>query len=460
MRLKKFVFVLLTMLLVMSVLAGCLGSGNSGSSDSRGGDSSASGGNSGGGGGKHEVTIRIASAETSGAVMQVWEEAGKEYEQLTGVKVVAEAVPLTEIYTKINATYGTSAQYSMFTTGFIGHISLFQEQGWLAEVDDLIEALGGKEDFDGGDILFPINGKTYWIPYDYNNAIGFIRKDWLEEKGLEVPTNWDELLNVVRAFTDKANNRYGILMPLKSDDSTNWVTSQVLWANDVRIFDDNWNVILDSPEMKPKVVESLNLLKELYKYMPARADNATYGDLTESFISEQVGITFYTGRIIDFLDEQNPALGDKFQLFGFPKKDGGGITAGFGYDGMAILNTDHVDETKKFVEWFYKEKLVDMYATGANHFYPVQKSFFENEKWRNLPLVSKYWDVGMNAMRELFGKADMHSIDTDGPEISQISGGVFQSMVFPKMYQRVTINDEDPGKVVDVIAQEIREMIK
>jgi multiple sugar transport system substrate-binding protein len=119
-----------------------------------------------------------------------------------------------------------------------------------------------------------------------------------------------------------------------------------------------------------------------------------------------------------------------------------------------------VDETKKFVEWFYKEKLVDMYATGANHFYPVQKSFFENEKWRNLPLVSKYWDVGMNAMRELFGKADMHSIDTDGPEISQISGGVFQSMVFPKMYQRVTINDEDPGKVVDVIAQEIREMIK
>src|SRR5699024_9272420 len=139
----------------------------------------------------------------------------------------------------------------------------------------------------------------------------------------------------------------------------NWLTTNVLWANDVRIFDDDWNVILDSDEMKPKVVESLNLLKDLYEYMPDESVNASYSEMTESFIGEQVGMTFYSGRLLDIMERSNQELDDKFEVFGFPMKNGDGVSASNGYDGVGVLNTDNVDETKKFVKWFFEEKIND-----------------------------------------------------------------------------------------------------
>lgn len=446
-KLKKLAALISSLTIIVFLISGCLGSGKKMAGD-------------GGGNQKDTVTIRIASAETGAETMKVLQDAGKEYEKKTGVKVVVEAVPLADIYTKVNATYGTSAQYSAILTGYIGHITLLEKMGRVVPVDDIIDKLGGKADFYDGHILFPIKGKTYWIPYDYNLAFGYVRKDWLNEKGLSVPKTWDELVKVAQALTDKGKNRYGLIMPLKSDDSTNWVTSSLLWANDVRIFDDNWNVILDSNEMKPKVVESLQLLKQLYPYMPPKATNASYADLTEAFLSEQVGMTFYSGRLVDMIETKNPKLADKFEVFGIPTKDGKGVAATLGYDGMAILNTDHTDETKKFVEWFYKEKLIDFLGTFPVHYFPAQKSIYNSEKWRNLPNIKKYWETAVKPQYELLTKAKLHSIDTDGPETDERPGTVFQSLVFPKMFQRVTVNNEEPEKVVVDTANEIRSLIK
>lgn len=442
--------VAVSLALTASLVSGCLGGGSKPAESGGGTDAS----------GHKNVTIRIASTETGAESMKVLQDAGKEYEEKTGVKVVAEAVPLADVYTKINATYGTSSQYSAFLTGYIGHITLLEKQGRLTPVDDIIETLGGAEDFYDGHILFPINGKVYWIPYDYNLGYGYVRKDWLAEKGLSTPKTWDELVNAAKQLTDKDANQYGLIMPLKADDSSNWLTSALLWANDVRIFDDQWNVILDSPEMKPKVVESLNLLKELFQYMPTKAANASYSDMTEAFVGEQVGMSFYSGRLVDIVDSKNPKLADQFEVFGIPRKDGNGVAASLGYDSMAVLQTNHTDETKKFVEWFYKEKMIDFLNSVPVHYFPAQKSIYESEKWRNLPNIKKYWETGVEPQYKLLTEATLHSIDTDGPTTDERPGKVFQSLIIPKMFQRVTINNEDPGKVVDETAKEIRSLIQ
>jgi multiple sugar transport system substrate-binding protein len=439
---KKWFIIFLSLLIVIPLLSGCLGSKKETSGDNAEG-----------------ITIRIASSETGAANMEVLEKAGKEYEEKFGVKVISEAVPLAEIFTKINATSGTSAQYDAFLTGFIGHISLLQEQDKLAPVDDIIESLGGKEDFYDGHILFPINDQVYWVPYDYNLAYGYIRTDWLEEKGLSIPKTWDDFINVAKKFSDKSNNKYGLIMPLKSDGATNWITSSLLWSNGVRIFDDEWNVILDSKEMKPKVVESLNLLKELYPYMPAEAANASYAEMTEAFISGQVGMSFYSGRLVDILEEKNPDLADKFEVFGIPTKNGDGVAATLGYDSMAVLKTENTEETKKFVEWFYKEKLIDFLHTFPVHYFPAQKSIYESEEWRSAHNIQKYWETGVEPQYDLLQNAEMHSIDTDGPYTDQRPGQVFESFLIPKLFQKVTLNNEDPGKAVDDIANEIRKLI-
>lgn len=446
----KWILQCLVSVLVIGLLAGCLGSPAPSPSDEGKKDDEE----------KAETTvIRVASTETGPETMEVLQTAGKEYEEEFGVKVEVEAVPLADVFTKINATYGTSSQYDAFLSGYIGHIALLEKEGKVAPVDDIIENIGGKSDFYDGHILFPIKGKTYWIPYDYNLAYGYIRTDWLEEKGLSVPKTWDEFVNVAKAFTDKENNKYGLMMPLKSDGATNWVTSNLLWANNVRIFDDNWKVILDSPEMKPNVVESLNLLKELHQYMPAEASNASYAELTEAFISEQVGMTFYSGRLVDILEQKNPALGEKFQVFGIPMKDGSGVSASLGYDSIAVLNSEHTDETKKFVEWFYKEKLNDFLHTFGVHYFPAQESIYNSEEWRSDEVIKKYWETGVVPQYDLLKNAELHSIDSDGPETDARPGEVFEAYLIPKLFQKVTLNNEDPEQAVEDIADEIRQLV-
>lgn len=425
------------------LLTACMG-GGSDDADSAGG--SAEGG----------ATIRIASAETDAAAMEALNAAGADYEAETGTSVVFEAIPLNDIYTKVNAGSGTNAEYDALITGFIGHIALFQDEEKLVPVDDVIQALGGAEDFYDGQLLFPIEDQVWWVPFDYNLAFGFIRQDWLDEAGLQTPTTWEEMLEVAQAFSERSDSEYGLLMPLQADGATNWITSQVMWANEVRIFDDEWNVILDSEEMLPKAVESLEFLNELHEFMPAGAENASYGETIEAFASGQVGMSFYSGRMLDSMIAQNPEAAENVAAFGFPMRSGDGTTASLGYDGFGVLDTEDSEETKDFIQWFFEERILELYATAPYHYLPAQRSVFESDEWQSLPTLDLRWEEVMVPQEEFTGNPNLHSIDTDGPSVDQRSGDVFQSLIFPEMFQRVVLNEEDPETVVRESAEEIR----
>lgn len=447
MRYKKLLGATAVVTSTALMLTGCLGGGGDTGSDD-------------GGTGSDDKVIRIASAESAAPVMEVLQDAAEEYEADTGVQVNIEAVPLTDIYTKVNSVVGTSNEYDAFLTGFFGHISLFEDEDMLVPVDDAIEELGGVEDFYDGRLLFPIDGKTYWIPFDFNLAFGVIRTDWLEEVGMEIPTTWDEMLAVSKAFDELGEDRSGLIMPLKGDDSSNWITSQVLWSNEVEIFDDEWNVILDQGEMADRTTEALGMLQDLHQYMPARADNASYADMIESFVGGQAGISFYTGRIFDNTIAEDETMLDNVAIFGFPSADGEGITASLGYDGWGIFDTDQVDETKKFTTWFYENRLVDMLATSPLHYQPAQKSIYDREDWQSIPTIEKYGERFMQPQEELLTTARLHSIDTDGPEPDVRQGELFQSMIFPEAYQRVTIGGEDPAEVTKWLAENVRSIVE
>lgn len=447
---------LLALLLVFSLIVVGCASNKDGNSGSSGGDSgSQSGGSSGG----SKKTIRILSSETNQYAVDYLNEAVKAYEEETGIHAEIEVVPTEDSFAKISSTMNSSSHYDVFITGYLGHVALLAEQDMIVPVDDVIEKIGGREDF-AEQILAPIDGKIYWIPYDYNLAFGYIRKDWLEEKGLSVPKTWAELEHVAKELTDKEKGRYGIIMPLKSDGSPNWLSTGMLWANDVHFFDENWNVILDSPEMKPKVVEALNHLKTLYQYMPPGVENKSYADELASFTSGESAIAFYGGRLTDLIEDKYPELSDKFEVFPYPSPDGSKFATTFGYAGMVAIKSEQTDEAKKFLEWFYKNKLIGFLHTVPVHFFPAQESVYNNEEWRSHPSIQKYWDVAVEPQYYFKHNAIINSVDTDGPYFDIRAGHLFESNLVAKMYQKVCLLNEDPEKVVDEIAQEIRDLLK
>jgi multiple sugar transport system substrate-binding protein len=94
----------------------------------------------------------------------------------------------------------------------------FYNQGQIATVDDVIEALkneGTLDDFFPGavDRLRVDDGHYVALPWAIDVRIIFARQDLLDEAGVQLPTTWEEFREVARATTKADGSQYGYIVP-------------------------------------------------------------------------------------------------------------------------------------------------------------------------------------------------------------------------------------------------------
>ncbi len=201
--------------------------------------------------------IRFLNCETGKDTLAFFSKAAKEYQEKTGVEVVIDSVPLGESFTKITNGIRSGTPYDVANVGFIGHVLLLAEQEQIVPLNELTDEYQW-----GNNILFPIDNKVYWYPFDYNLALIYYRKDLYETNGLSLPNTWDAFVQNSEALVQ--GRQKGALFPIGSNGATNWMSFAFLWAEGVKLFDDQWNVILDNDEMKPRVAAYLDFMTKLY----------------------------------------------------------------------------------------------------------------------------------------------------------------------------------------------------
>ncbi len=123
--------------------------------------------------------------ELTGLEMEIIKPTHNQYTQILSTMFAAGDYPdILEIQTNDYLTFATS-----------GHLipleSFIEESANLKNVDaKLLEAYRLKD------------GHIYGIPtYDGGGCVTYIRQDWLDNLGMEVPTTWDEYYKVLKAFT-------------------------------------------------------------------------------------------------------------------------------------------------------------------------------------------------------------------------------------------------------------------
>ena len=110
----------------------------------------------------------------------------------------------------------------------------FSRAGWLVGLDDLLP-----DDFwedwpqsmlDMRDVWDQHEGATFRIHHNYEACYWWYRKDWFDEKGVEVPATWDEIAAMGEVFTDEATGVWATEDGLTSGAFLNvylaWVTRQ------------------------------------------------------------------------------------------------------------------------------------------------------------------------------------------------------------------------------------------
>jgi ABC-type glycerol-3-phosphate transport system substrate-binding protein len=85
----------------------------------------------------------------------------------------------------------------------------FSQAGYMVGLDELFPA-DFWDDFPASmqaysDVWSRYNGELFRVIHNWEMPYWFYRKDWFDEKGVAVPTTWDEVREMGAVFTDEAN---------------------------------------------------------------------------------------------------------------------------------------------------------------------------------------------------------------------------------------------------------------
>ena len=400
-----------------------------------------------------QKTLRFLNAEPAREAVRVVRVAAAEYERQFGVKVIIDTVPSDDAYNKIQASIAAGTPYDIGTLAFAGHVLLLAEAGKLVPLTSLVD----KHKW-GPRILFPVKGEHYWYPYDYNFCWMYYRKDLYQQKGLKVPTTWEQVAENAKALTE--GGRFGISHPLGANVATQWMSIGYMWAEGVRMLDDNFKLILDNAQMKPKVTAYLEFMKRISPSMPQGMTQATFGTVLGQYSGGQIAHAPYAGRLMEVVEDKAPDLASKTGFFMYPDSAGKAYAVNHGYDGWVVLNTPMRAEAVKFMEWFTERHYINFLHAAPLHFQPPRLDVYDDPRWRAHPLIEKHAEL-VEFMKSLLTRKDViiRSIDTEGPSIDLRAGKMFETFAICDALQNVIIKNMPASEAVDIMAKKYRTVL-
>lgn len=210
---KKIVAVMLSALTAGSLLLTGCGGGSSSSGDS----------GSGGSGGGDTLTVMCVGTEADtyidgyNAIAEKFSE-DNEY----GVTVEIEFYENEQYKTKLTTLMASNAVPDIFFTWELSYLQPFVEGGKVADITSYLEEdQEWKNSFADGTLdLLAYDGKNYGVPTQKSLCVMFYNKQIFEENGVEVPTTYEEFLDVCQTLKDNG------VTPMTMCGTDAWIPAQ------------------------------------------------------------------------------------------------------------------------------------------------------------------------------------------------------------------------------------------
>ncbi len=206
---------------VATLLAGC---GSAGTTDSNaGGDNNASGENQGGDKDYSNENIKISFTYPDNPTLPFSENwlSIQNAQEKVNITTEFEVIPIADYGQKISLMLnsGTAPDVILYQSPTVGELASLALNGGIVPISDypeltpnfnkLVEEFGLQATVDGTNL---IDGKRYYLPrlFDepfYDGGL-ILRDDLLAEYGLQAPTTYDQLYEVLKVFKEKNPEAY------------------------------------------------------------------------------------------------------------------------------------------------------------------------------------------------------------------------------------------------------------
>ena len=339
-------------------------------------------------------------------------------------------------------------------------IATMQLEAQLYYADQgLIEPADWWFDVHGDDVVenasVPYKGKQWAIPYALTYEMWWYRQDLFEKAGIARPDTIEDYLAAAKYFNNPAKNFYGIGIAAGPSEWTAWHYEILLWANGGFVFDTELKPAVTSTESR----EALAYLKELYKYSPPESATWEWWDSITAFVTEQVAMSQYGGRLLVHTARDNPELAPATRVMMQPMIDTRAHPISR-KSHVIMASSPNKDLAKEFIELMMTDEfLVPLLHTVPVHLTPPLKSMQRSEAFMSHPLIKSHLeDMEMVYDAAQYGR----SLGWESPNHppNPYAGALNNSSILVEMIQKILLKDEDINSATEWAQAEMIKMIK
>ncbi|MDO4276982.1 MAG: sugar ABC transporter substrate-binding protein [Eubacteriales bacterium] len=369
-----------------------------------------------------------------------------EFAEKNGVDVEYVIIPSGDLKQKLAAAIESGNQPDLI----MGDNTLVAEyvvSEQLAEVSDVLEGMDLKEN---AKTYAEFNGKQYLVPLSFITPGMYIRKDKWEEKGLDMPTTYEELKEQAKLVNDPENGFYALGIPLGASgggDAETFIRTVILTYGG-KVIDENGEITVNSPE----TLEAFKYLASLYEEGLCPPDAATWDDSANNsaWLAGTVGMVTNSGSIVASMEEENQELLANTQIIKYPAATEGGETYALGGANVfGIFETGkNTEVAKDFVSYYFQDGdyYNEMIEAMGSMWQPVINGYDDTEFWKQEKNVG--W----------LENSQILMVSTyPAPTEPKVAAG-FSNQLCTKTLQQIVVNGEDPQEALDNLEETLVEM--
>ena len=305
--------------------------------------------------------VRYLNQETDPSIVTVQRNWVNDFvAQNPGIDVILEGAPAAVINQRITTYLQAGAPLDVIHADG-GSAARLAAEGLLEPLDDVVEALGGRDAFLPGRLLI-FEDKVYSINQAAATPVLHYRTDLFEAAGLQPPTTWDELLHAARTL--HSADVAGIALPGGENRATTIYSGIILWQNCGNYFDADLNVDLDNERTR----EAVEFYAELLEYAPPDAAAWAFTEPMESFYAGRAAMVFYWNGL-DLTYRTNPGLLDVVSVV-FPPEGRMRVTEQGGRYISLFHNSPNPEASKKWIQYIFTPENAQKLSEVQGMLYP------------------------------------------------------------------------------------------
>ncbi|ALC88255.1 sugar ABC transporter substrate-binding protein [Bacillus sp. FJAT-22090] len=203
------------------------------------------------------------------------------------------------------------------------------------------------------------DGKQYGVPLNISSTQFFYNKKIFADQGLEVPTTWDEFMEVNEKLLAAG------ITPIAMGTKESWLLSLTHGIVGPGVVDGNAFadklVTGERDFTDPAFVESIEVMNDLKKYFPANSEGLGMEDIRTLFAMEQAAMFPLGSWEIPVVNELNADL--DYGFFPMPSKTGNQTVTTWVDGSFAInANSKNKEAAKTFLEFLTTKEFGELFV--------------------------------------------------------------------------------------------------